>query len=148
VRLRNVPEYLEYNKVVPGDVRLQTWVAFGFLLVCLCNTSGLLLAKFLNRSVEIGIRRALGASRRAIFTQYLVEAGVIGLVGGLLGLGIALLGLWAVRRRSAGYADLVELDAVMLAITFVLAVTSALLAGVLPAWRACQTQPAIQLKAR
>ncbi|MEO5828494.1 MAG: ABC transporter permease, partial [Luteimonas sp.] len=35
VRLRGLMEWLEFNKVVPGDVRLQVWLAFGFLLVCL-----------------------------------------------------------------------------------------------------------------
>ena len=78
--------------MVPGDVRLQLWLAFGFLLVCLLNTVGLLLAKFLRRSGEIGVRRALGASRRAIFMQCLVEAGTVGLAGGVLGLGLALAG--------------------------------------------------------
>jgi hypothetical protein len=80
-------EWLDYNHVVPGDVRLQMWLAFGFLLVCLVNTIGLLLAKFLRRSGEIGVRRALGASRAEIFKQCLVEAGTIGLAGGVLGLG-------------------------------------------------------------
>ena len=93
VRLRNVMELLEFNNTVPGDVRLQLWLALGFLLVCLVNTVGLLLAKFLRRSGEIGVRRALGASRGEIFKQCLVEAGAIGLVGGVLGLGLALLGL-------------------------------------------------------
>ena len=102
VRLRNVMEWLDYNKVVPGDVRLQVWLAFGFLLVCLLNTVGLLLAKFLRRSGEIGVRRALGASRRAIFAQCLVEAGTVGLAGGVLGLGLAMLGLWAVRQQPVG----------------------------------------------
>jgi putative ABC transport system permease protein len=69
VRLRDVMAWLDFNKIVPGDVRLQLWLAFGFLLVCLLNTVGLLLAKFLRRSSEIGVRRALGASRRAIFAQ-------------------------------------------------------------------------------
>jgi putative ABC transport system permease protein len=146
VRLRDVNEWIDHHKVVPSDVRLQVWMAFGFLLVCLLNTSGLLLAKFLRRSSEIGVRRALGASRKVIFTQYLVEAGVIGFVGGVLGLGITLLGLWAVRQRSAGYADLAQLDPVMLITTFVLAMAASLLAGLLPAWRACQIAPAIQLK--
>ncbi len=63
VRLRDVREWLDYNHVVPNDAKLQTWVALGFLLVCLINTVGLLLTKFLRRSAEIGVRRALGASK-------------------------------------------------------------------------------------
>jgi putative ABC transport system permease protein len=146
VRLRDVMEWLTYKEVVPGDVRLQTWVALGFLLVCLINTVGLLLTKFLRRSVDIGVRRALGASKRAIFFQLLVEAGVVGLIGGVLGLGLAWLGLWAVRHQPSAYAELAQLDLPMLAATFGLAVVTSLLAGLLPAWRGCQVTPAIQLK--
>ena len=145
-RLRDVNELLRHREVVPDDVRLQLWVAFGFLMVCLVNTVGLLLAKFLRRSGEIGVRRALGASRRAIFTQCLVEAGTVGLAGGLLGLILALLGLWAVRQRPTDYAALAQLDLSMLLLTFVLAIGASLLAGVLPAWRAMRIAPAIQLK--
>ena len=148
VRLRDVMAWLDFNKIVPGDVRLQLWLAFGFLLVCLLNTVGLLLAKFLRRSSEIGVRRALGASRRAIFAQFLVEAGTIGLVGGVLGLGLALLGLWAVRQQPGSYNSLAHLDVSMLVATFVIAIVASLLAGVLPAWRACQVAPAIQLKSQ
>ena len=148
VRLRNVMQWLDFNKVVPGDVRLQVWLALGFLLVCLLNTVGLLLAKFLRRSSEIGVRRALGASRRAIFAQCLVEAGTVGVAGGLLGLGLALLGLWAVRQQPASYAALAHLDVPMLLATFVIAIVASLLAGLLPAWRACQIAPAIQLKSQ
>jgi putative ABC transport system permease protein len=146
VRLRNVVEWLAFKEVVPNDVRLQTWIALGFLLVCLINTVGLLLTKFLRRSVEIGVRRALGASKRSIFVQLLVEAGTIGLAGGTLGLGLAWLGLWVVRHQPTSYAELAELDLPMLASTFALAVFASLLAGLLPAWRGCQVTPAIQLK--
>ncbi|HUJ63412.1 MAG TPA: ABC transporter permease [Kofleriaceae bacterium] len=146
VRMRDVMDYLAFNKVVPEDVRLQTWIALGFLLVCLVNTVGLLLTKFLRRSGEIGVRRALGASRRSIFTQLLVEAGMVGLAGGVLGLGLAWLGLIAVRHQPAEYAELAHLDLPMLAITLALAVVSSVLAGLLPAWRGCQIAPAIQLK--
>ncbi|MBB4127882.1 putative ABC transport system permease protein [Xanthomonas translucens] len=146
VRLRNVMQWLDHNEVVPGDVRLQLWLAMGFLLVCLLNTVGLLLAKFLRRSGEIGVRRALGASRRAIFAQCLVEAGTIGLAGGIAGLGLAVLGLWAVRQQPTGYAKLAHLDPSMLALTLALALVASLLAGLLPSWRAIQVAPALQLK--
>jgi putative ABC transport system permease protein len=146
VKLRDVMEWLDHNEVVPSDARLQTWVALGFLLVCLINTIGLLLTKFLRRAPEIGVRRALGASKRSIFAQLLVESSVVGLAGGVLGLGLAWLGLWAVRQMPTAYAELAHLDLPMLGATFALALVSSLLAGVLPAWRGCQVTPAIQLK--
>src|SRR5690606_17225753 len=145
---RSLRGWLEVKRVGPNDGRMEWWLAFGCLLVCLLNTVGLLLAKFLRRSTEIGVRRALGASRRAIFAQCLVEAGTIGLAGGVLGLGFALLGLWGVRQQPTGYAELAQLDAGMLLLTFVIAVVASLLAGMLPAWRACQITPAIQLKSQ
>jgi len=146
VRLRNLMQWLAYQRVVPDDVRLQTGLAFGFLLVCLINTVGLMLAKFMRRTADLGVRRALGASRRALFTQLLVESGVVGLVGGAGGLLLAALGLWAVRQRPSSYAALAHLDGAMLLVTFLLALGSTLLTGVLPAWRACQVPPALQLK--
>ena len=146
VRLPSLMQWLDYNQVVPGDVRLQTGLAFGFLLVCLVNTVGLMLAKFMRRAGELGVRRALGASRRAVFEQLLIESGVIGLVGGIGGLLLALLGLWVVRHRAESYAGLAQLDPQMLLTTFLLAISATLVAGLLPAWRACQVAPALQLK--
>jgi putative ABC transport system permease protein len=146
IGLSDVPTWLDFKQVVPKDVRLQTWIALGFLLVCLINTVGLLLTKFLRRSTEIGVRRALGASKRAIFVQLLVESGIVGFIGGLAGLGLAWLGLFAVRHQPVSYAELAHLDLRMLVGTFGLAVVSSFLAGLLPAWRGCQVTPAIQLK--
>lgn len=148
VRLHGVMEWLDEMGAVPSDVRLQVWLSFGFLTVCLLNTVGLLLAKFLRRAQDIGVRRALGASRRDIFMQCLVEAGTVGLIGGALGLGLAWLGLWAVRQQPTDYAALAHLNPTMLALCFVLALAASLLAGLLPAWRACQITPAIQLKSQ
>ena len=139
-------QWLDINQVVPSDVRLQTWLAFAFLAICLFNTIGLLLAKFLRRAGEIGVRRALGASRAAVFAQCLVEAGLVGLLGGLGGLLLTQLGLWLIRRQPVEYADLVHLDPSMFLLTFVLAITASLLAGVLPALRASRLTPSLQLK--
>ena len=145
-RLRSLMQWLDYNGVVPSDVRLQTWLAFAFLAICLFNTVGLLLAKFLRRSGEIGVRRALGASRAAVFAQCLVEAGMIGLLGGIGGWLLTLAGLWLVRRQPAVYADMAHLDVSMFLVTFALAIATSLLAGLLPALRACQLAPGLQLK--
>ncbi|MGH8400269.1 MAG: ABC transporter permease, partial [Gammaproteobacteria bacterium] len=92
-RMPDLMSWLSYNGVLPSDVRLQTWLAFAFLAICLFNTVGLLLAKFLRRSGEIGVRRALGAARRHIYAQFLIEAGVIGLAGGVCGLILTTLGV-------------------------------------------------------
>ncbi|GAB2557285.1 ABC transporter permease [Rhodanobacter koreensis] len=145
-QLRSLMGWLDFNQVVPSDVRLQTWLAFAFLLICLFNTVGLLLAKFLRRAGEIGVRRALGASRAAVFAQCLVEAGLIGLLGGAGGLLLTLLGLWLVRSQPVEYADLVHLDTTMFLVTFALAIAASLLAGLLPALRASRMAPSLQLK--
>ncbi|RMH92845.1 FtsX-like permease family protein [Lysobacter pythonis] len=146
VRLRNVMAWLDFTKAVPSDVKLQLWLSLGFLIVCLVNVVGLLLAKFLRRSGEIGVRRALGASRGQIFMQLLIEAALVGLAGGVAGLALAFLGLWGVRQQPAQYAELASMNLPMLASTFAVALLASLLAGALPAWRAMRIAPAIQLK--
>ncbi|WP_293714269.1 ABC transporter permease [Stenotrophomonas sp. UBA7606] len=148
VRLHDVMGWLDFNRIVPNDVRLQMWLAFGFLLVCMINTVSLLLAKFLRRAGEIGVRRSLGASRLDIFKQCLTEAGVIGLAGGALGLGFAAFGLWLIRQQPDEYAKLAHMDGTTLWLTFVLAVAVSVIAGLLPAWRAMQVPPALQLKSQ
>ena len=145
-RLLNVTEWMADQKVVSRDVEVQTGLAFAFLIVCRVNTIGLLLAKFTRKAGEIGLRRALGASRREVFTQFLIESGVVGLTGGFLGLLLTGLGLVAVRALYADYKTVAHLDWTMVAMTIVLAVVSALLAGLYPTWRACHVQPAAQLK--
>jgi putative ABC transport system permease protein len=146
-RLRDLMGWLDFNGVVPSDVRLQNWLAFAFLAICLSNTVCLLLAKFLRRGSEIALRRALGATRASIFWQYLVESGLIGFLGGVGGWLLTLLGLWLVRQQQTPYADLAQLALPMFLATFVLSIAVSLLAGLLPALRACRIAPALQLKA-
>lgn len=145
-RLRDVMGWLDYNHVVPGSVQLQSLLALGFMLVCLLNTVALLLVKFLRRSGELSVRRAMGASKRAVFAQLLMEALLVGLGGGVAGLLLAAFGLWIVRQQPAQYASVAHLDTTMLAVTFVLAVCATVLAAVFPAWRACRQVPASLLK--
>ena len=148
-QLRNVNEWLRYQHIVPSEVRILILVSFGFLLVCLMNAMGLMLAKIMGRAGDIGVRRALGASRGAIFAQCLIETGVVGLAGGILGLGLTAVGLLAARSLlTKEFVALAHLDLADTAIAVLLAVGATLLAGLYPTWRAAHVQPAWQLKAQ
>ncbi|MFZ0870026.1 MAG: ABC transporter permease [Rhodanobacter sp.] len=147
-RLRDVPAFLDYMHVVPSNTRVSLLVAQGLLVVCLMNTVGLLLAKFLRRSGEIAVRRALGASGASIYAQFLTEAGVIGAGGGLLGLLFTAIGVLSVGLvMPARLAALARIDPALLLLTLLLAVTATLLAAVYPTYRASRVPPALQLKA-
>jgi putative ABC transport system permease protein len=146
-RLRDVMTWLKYNHVVPGEVRILILVSFGFLLVCLLNAMGLMLAKLLGRAGDIGVRRALGASRRAIFAQCLVETGVVGLAGGFFGLLLTLAGLWATRSLlPSDFVAVTHLDVGDVIIALLLGMASTVIAGLYPTWRASHVQPAWTLK--
>lgn len=148
-RLSDVMEWMEIEGVVADDVKVLFGLAVLFLTVCLLNTIGLILAKVMRRSGDISLRRALGASRRSIFAQYIVEAGVVGIVGGILGIGMTWLGLQGIKALY-GQESLVEhvsqMDWTMTLAAVGLAVVSALAAALYPTWRACMIQPAAQLK--
>jgi len=145
-KLLDVNEWMRDQQVVSRDVEVQTGLGFAFLAVCLVNTIGLLLAKFTRKAGEVGLRRALGASRREVFTQFMIESGVVGLTGGLLGLVLTGVGLMAVRALYSTYKSVAQLDLSMVGMTIALAVFSAIVAGLYPTWRACRVQPAAQLK--
>ncbi len=148
-KLRDVMQWLENQQVVSDDASMMMAMSLMFLLVCLLNTVGLLLAKFLGKASEIGVRQALGASRNDLFIQHLIESGCIGLAGGLLGLILALLGLEAIKVMYGDWIrDLAQLDFTLVAMAIGLAIVSALLAGLYPTWRACQVQPSVQLKSQ
>jgi putative ABC transport system permease protein len=148
-RLSDVMEWMEIEEVVYDDAQVMLGLSALFLVVCLLNTVGLLLAKFLGKSGDIGLRRALGGSQSALFVQHLVEAGLIGLGGGILGLGFTWLGLRGIEMLFGEYVDnMVNLDWVMVLTAIGLAIVSALLAGLYPTWRTCRIAPASQLKAQ
>jgi putative ABC transport system permease protein len=155
-RLTNVAQWLRDRQVVENDNRVLVGLAFAFLAVCLINTVGLLLAKFLNSAPVTGVRRALGASRRQIFIQHLVEVGALSVLGAILGLLLAALGLAAVHHLYAsahlgqrgGYQELTHFDAVGVLWAVILAVAATLAAGLYPAWRVGRLPPASYLKSQ
>jgi len=146
-RLNDVMEWMEEQEVVDDDTQVMLGLSLLFLVVCLLNTIGLLLAKFLGKSGDISLRRALGASRSSLFIQHMIESGLIGLGGGVFGLGLAWLGLRGIEMLFGDFVEnLVGMDWVMVLTAIGLAIMSALLAGLYPTWRACSIAPASQLK--
>jgi putative ABC transport system permease protein len=148
-RLRDVSQWLQYEGVVSGQVELMVLVAFGFFLVCLVNAAGLMLAKVMEQSTRIATRRAIGADRWAILTQYLTEAALVGAAGGVAGLLVTQLGLsGAGMLFSNDIFKIVRLGPSSASIEVSLAVLATLLAALYPTWRAIRVNCASQLKTR
>jgi putative ABC transport system permease protein len=154
-RLTRPDQWLVDNEVVGNDDRVLVGLAFAFLAVCLLNTVGLLLAKFLNNAPMTGVRRALGASRRQIFMQHLVEVGVISTIGAVLGLvlgAVLLMGLRALYSADptdvAGTQAIAHVDVGSVVTALVLAFFATIAAGLYPAWRIGRLPPASYLKAQ
>jgi putative ABC transport system permease protein len=147
--LNNPEEWMADREVVDDNVNVLLSVAALFLVVCLLNTIGLLLAKVMRRARDISLRRALGASKSTLFTQYIIEAGMIGAAGGLLGVVATWFGLRGIENLYVEYdfiQHLVRMDWSMVLLAVVLAVASALAAALYPTWRACNITPASQLR--
>jgi putative ABC transport system permease protein len=142
----DVMEWMDYHDVVARDSKVLVGLSFLFLTVCLLSTIALLLTKFIGKKSETSLRRALGASRKAIFNQQIVEVAVIGFVGGLIGLALAGAGLQGIQVLYDAPNGLVSLDWVMVMSAIGLAIASSMVAGLYPAWRVCKIPPAAQLK--
>jgi len=133
---------------VPNEAVVLLGLSVLFLVVCLINTIGLLLAKFLGKASEIGIRRALGASRRTLMEQYLLEAGVIGIAGGLLGIVLTWAGLKGINAQfDDDMSAFLSIDWKMALAAVGLAIVASLVTSIYPTWRACNVQPAAHLSA-
>jgi putative ABC transport system permease protein len=156
-RLSTVSQWLVDQEVVNRDNRMLVALAFAFLAVCLINTGGLLLAKFLNAAPNTGVRRALGASKRDVFIQHLVEVATLSGLGAVLGLALGALGLWGVRtlyttaisfQHRGGYRELAHFDVSSIITAIALTIVTALVAGSYPAWRVGRMPPASYLKSQ
>jgi putative ABC transport system permease protein len=144
--LYTAKQWLDVNEVVAKDNKVLMGLAFMFLAVCVLNVVGLLLAKFLGRAKITALRRALGASRRQLFEQHLVEVGVIGFTGGVLGLALAALGLAGLRELYENYDRLTHLDLVIALFALTISIAASAIAGIYPAWRVCRASPSTYLR--
>ncbi|HET8555109.1 MAG TPA: ABC transporter permease [Rhodanobacteraceae bacterium] len=147
VRLRNLMDWMAYLRVTPKASSLSMLVSASFLLIVLVNVVGLMLARFMRRAPEVGIRRALGASRAAVYRQFLIEGATVGVIGGVLGVVLTLLGIWGSGTLfEPKIARLVHVDASLIMLTVLLAIAATVASALYPTWRAAQTQPAWQIK--
>jgi putative ABC transport system permease protein len=108
------------------------------LLVGGIGVMNIMLVSVAERVREIGLRKALGATPRAVRRQFLVEAGSLGATGGLFGMGLGLLGAWLLPRFLG---QPVTISPVAAAGSLAVSLAIGLVAGVYPATRAARLSP-------
>ena len=140
----------DFNVVVPADLleqRRRTQFIFSVVMICIAGISllvggigimNIMLATVLERTREIGIRRAIGARQADIIRQFLTEAVLISIVGGLIGIGFGF-GLSRVIGAAAGWSTVVTLGSI--GVAFGVSVGIGLLFGIYPAVQAAKLDP-------
>jgi predicted permease len=137
---RITPAIRPLKQQVVGNVSDVLWVVMatiGLVLLMACaNVTNLLLVRVESRRQELAVRAALGAGRRRIVRSLLVESTMLGLLGGVLGMALAVLGvrvLVAIGPANLPRLNEISLNARVLGFTLVLSLVSGLLLGLIPA---------------
>ena len=141
------PGYLRSLRTeIVGDVSRTLWVMLGavalVLVIACANVANLLLVRGEERAREMSVRTALGAARSRLFSQLLSESLVMAAAGGAVGVGVAYLGVEALRALAPANLprlDEIRVDAVVLAFTLSVTVGAGVLFGLAPALLAGRT---------
>jgi putative ABC transport system permease protein len=140
----------DFTVVVPAGLlkqRQQTQMIFSIVMICIAGISllvggigimNIMLATVLERTREIGVRRAIGARQSDIIRQFLTEAVLISIVGGLIGIGFGF-GLSRVIAAAAGWST--EVTSGSIGVAFGVSVSIGLLFGIYPAVQAAKLDP-------
>jgi putative ABC transport system permease protein len=140
----------DFSIVVPAELlaeQQRTQRIFDMVMVAIASISllvggigimNIMLASILERTREIGIRRALGARQKDIVRQFLIEATLISLVGGLLGIVFGF-GMSRLIALLAGWSTVMTFSSIVLA--FVFSVSVGLIFGIYPATKAAKLDP-------
>ena len=144
ISVQSRPDPRTLRDAVSGD--LTTLLVILALICLFIGTLGIAntaLVAVIERTPEIGLRRALGATRAHVAIQILVESGLLGLIGGMVGAGIGILTLIAMSLAN-GWAPVVEPFIAFGAPALGLATGA--IAGAYPAWRAGRIEPSAALR--
>ena len=144
LRVSAAPSASELREAVESDVN-QLFVTLGIVAVVVAaiGISNTTLVAVMERRNAIGLRRALGATRRRIGAEFLTESTLLGLVGGLLGASIGLIAVVAAATRR-GWLPVVDFDVALLGPA--LGAAGGLIAGIYPAQKAAALEPAWALR--
>jgi len=130
---------------VIGNVGELLWVVMGtigvVMLIACANVTNLLMVRVEARQQELAVRTALGAGWARIVTGLLIESVMLGLIGGVLGVGLAYAGvrfLVAIGPSNLPRLNEIAIDARTLGFTFILSLLSGLLFGLIPALKYAQ----------
>jgi len=126
------------NSVTSTLTYLLGGIAAISLIVGGIGVMNIMLVSVTERTREIGIRKAIGAKKRDIMTQFLVESTVLSILGGAIGILISVVGSWIVTTYSSLEAT-IALYSVFLAFGF--SVCVGIFFGMLPAWKAAKLRP-------
>jgi putative ABC transport system permease protein len=145
----------DFSLIVPAELlaeQKKTQRIFEMVMVAIASISllvggigimNIMLASILERTHEIGVRRAVGARKRDVLRQFLVEAILISFVGGLLGIACGF-GLSRLVAVMAGWSTIVTINSILLA--FVVSVSVGLIFGIYPAAKAARLDPVEALR--